>query len=69
MDNRETLIDSIWQSLQNTPRMKVNELLATMGLSKNMYAKVPDQDAKKMVVGLATRLDDTALNQVASFVK
>jgi len=69
MDNREILIDSIWQSLQDAPRMKVNELLATMGLSKNMYAKVADQDAKKMVLGLATRLDETALSQVATFVK
>ncbi len=68
MDN-QPILDSIWQSLENTPRMKVNQLLATMGLGKNMYAKLPDADAKKLVLGMATRLDANAQSEILEMVR
>ncbi|MGZ4106823.1 MAG: hypothetical protein ACXVPC_10905 [Tumebacillaceae bacterium] len=69
MDNRQSVIDTVWQGLSQLPRMKVNELLAKMGLSKSMYAKLQDQEAKKLFLGLVTRLDDTALQQVVPLVQ
>ncbi|MGB8956310.1 MAG: hypothetical protein WCC10_13135 [Tumebacillaceae bacterium] len=64
MENRQELIQSIWHDMQDVPRMKVNALLAQMGLSKSMYAKLPDQDAKKVLLGFVTRLDDETLQEV-----
>lgn len=69
MDNRQSIIDQIWQSLQQLPRMKVNGLLAQMGLSKSMYAKLQDLEAKKVFLGLVTRLDDATLREVVPLVQ
>jgi hypothetical protein len=69
MENRQEVIDTVWQGLQPMPRMKVNQLLATMGLSKNMYAKLPDTDAKKLFLGIVTRLDDDTLQEVVPLVQ
>ena len=64
MENRQAVIDSIWQDLQDVPRMKVNALLAQMGLPKSAYAKLPDEGAKKVFLGFVTRLDDETLQEV-----
>jgi DNA-binding Xre family transcriptional regulator len=69
MENRQKTIEAVWQALQNLPRMKVNELLAKMGLAKSMYDKLQDQEAKKVFLGLVTRLDDAALGQVMQLVR
>jgi hypothetical protein len=69
VENRQGVIDSIWQSLVQLPRMKVNALLAQMGLSKSMYAKLQDQEAKKLFLGLVTRLDDATLQDVVPLVQ
>ncbi|HEU4964825.1 MAG TPA: hypothetical protein VFV52_13345 [Bacilli bacterium] len=68
MENRQKVIDKVWQALTDMPRMKVNALLAQMGLAKSMYAKLQDQEAKKVFLGLVTRLDDQALQAVVPLV-
>jgi hypothetical protein len=40
-----------------------------MGLSKSMYAKLQDAEAKKLFLGLVTRLDDAALQHVVPLVR
>jgi hypothetical protein len=67
--NRQQILDDIWGDLTEMPRMKVNSLLAQSGLSKSMYAKLGDADAKKLFLGLLTRFDDAALEQVAPLVR
>ncbi|ASS76231.1 hypothetical protein CIG75_15640 [Tumebacillus algifaecis] len=69
MENRQNTLDSIWQALQELPRMKLNQLFASLGLAKSMYAKLQDQEARKMFLGLATRLDDEALVEVDHLVR
>lgn len=69
MENRQGVIDSIWQSLLQLPRMKLNALLAQMGLSKSMYAKLQDQEARKLFLGLVTRFDDATLKSVVPLVQ
>ncbi|WP_132944721.1 hypothetical protein [Tumebacillus sp. BK434] len=69
MDNRQNTLDAIWDGLQELPRMELNQLFATLGLSKSMYAKLEDQDARKMFLGLATRLDDDTLGEVVQLVR
>lgn len=69
MENRQSVIDSVWNALKDMPRMKVNALLAQMGLAKSMYAKLQDQEAKKVFLGLITRLDDAALQAVVPLVR
>jgi hypothetical protein len=69
MENRQNIIDTVWEALVNMPRMKVNALLAQMGLAKSMYAKLQDQEAKKVFLGLVTRLDDAALQAVLPQVR
>ncbi|ARU61848.1 hypothetical protein CBW65_13020 [Tumebacillus avium] len=69
MENRQNTLDTIWEGLQELPRMELNQLFASMGLSKTMYAKLPDEDARKMFLGLATRLDDSTLGEVVQLVR
>jgi hypothetical protein len=69
MENRQGIIDSVWQAVSGMPRMRVNQLLALMGLSKSMYAKLQDAEAKKLFLGLVTRLDDAALQHVVPLVR
>lgn len=69
MANRQQVLDNIWKRLAELPRMKVNALLAEMGLAKSMYAKLEDADAKKLFLGLLTRFDDAALQQVEPLVR
>lgn len=69
MDDRQSVIDQVWQALEKLPRMRVNELLATMGMSKSMYAKLQDLEAKKLFLGLVTRLDEAALREVVPLVQ
>lgn len=69
MESRQKTLDSLWQSLQKLPRMKLNELFVKLGLAKSMYAKLKDQEAKKLFLGLATRLDDAALNQMVLLLR
>ncbi|KEO83928.1 hypothetical protein [Tumebacillus flagellatus] len=68
MENRQQTLDTIWDALAGMPRMKVNALLAQMGLAKTMYAKLDDEQAKKMTLGILTRFDDAALQQVKPLV-
>lgn len=69
MENRQSILDEVWSELETTPRMKLNGLLAQMGLSKSMYAKLGDTEAKKLFLGLATRLDDDTLRSVVPMLQ
>lgn len=68
MEQRQQLLDNIWKALAEMPRMKVNTLLAQMGLAKTMYAKLDDEQARKLTLGLFTRFDDAALQEVKPLV-
>lgn len=69
MENRQSLIDSFWQELREKPRMEVNHLLSQMGMAKSMYAKLNDEDSRKLVLGLVTRLDDAALQAIVPLAR
>jgi hypothetical protein len=69
MENRQSLLDTIWRMLTPLPRQKVNALLATLGFKKSMYAKLGDTEAKKLFLGLVTRLDDQALRSVVPMLE
>jgi len=69
VENRQSLIDSFWQELREKPRMEVNHLLSQMGMAKSMYAKLNDEDSRKLVLGLVTRLDDAALQAIVPLAR
>jgi hypothetical protein len=49
--------------------MKLNALLAQMGLAKTMYAKLADEQARKLTLGILTRFDDATLQEVVPLVR
>jgi SpoVK/Ycf46/Vps4 family AAA+-type ATPase len=69
MESRQQVLDNIWGSLSEMPRMKLNALLAQMGLAKTMYAKLPDEQARKLTLGIFTRFDDATLQEVEPLVR